>query len=204
MGVATISKLSRDLVQVSEINQFVYCPRRLYYQKFHDTVGSNYELVDGTSRHENTARRGGWTKELYFQSNKYGLHGKIDVVEDGNTLTPIERKRAESGTYFESDELQLAAYCMLLEDNVPESVSVGYIYTFSNDMRHAVRITDWHREQVSEIVSLIQSMTVENIPPLTDNPKKCEACSAREYCMPEETTMLEPEKAKGTGWEIDP
>jgi len=27
-------------------------------------------------------------------------------------------------------------------------------------------------------------MSVDSIPPLTDNPKKCEACSAREYCMP--------------------
>ena len=44
-------------------------------------------------------------------------------------------------------------------------------------------------------------MTVDDIPPLTDNPSKCEACSVREYCMPKETAMLEPEKARGTGWE---
>ncbi len=47
----------------------------------------------------------------------------------------------------------------------------------------------------------MRSMTVDDIPPLTDNPSKCEACSAREYCMPEETARLEPEKARGTGWE---
>jgi len=190
-----------ELVQVQDINQFVYCPRRLYYQTFLDTVGRSYEFVDGRTSHENASRRGGWTNEMYLRSEMHGLHGKIDVIEDDETLTPIERKRAESGSYYESDELQLAGYCMLLEDNIPGSVNVGYIYTESNDQRHTVRIRDWHREQVHEIVSIIDSMTVDNIPPLTDNPSKCEACSVRSYCMPEETARLEPERARGTGWE---
>lgn len=190
-----------ELVQVQDINQFVYCPRRLYYQTFLDTVGRSYELVDGRASHKNASRRGGWTNEMYLRSEAHGLHGRIDVIEDDGTLTPIERKRAESGSYYESDVLQLAGYCMLLEDNVPGSVNVGYIYTESNDQRHTVRIQDWHREQVCEIISIIDSMTVDNIPPLTDIPSKCEACSARSYCMPEETARLEPEKARGTGWE---
>jgi CRISPR-associated exonuclease Cas4 len=44
-------------------------------------------------------------------------------------------------------------------------------------------------------------MSPNDVPPLTDNPKKCEKCSTREYCMPAETAQLEPEKAVGTGWE---
>lgn len=190
-----------ELVQVQEINQFVYCPRRLHYQKFFDTTGKNYELVQGTKQHENKSSRGGWTDEMYLKSKEYGLHGKIDVIEDGDDIVPVEQKRSESGSYFESDELQLAAYCLLLEDNTSGSVNMGYIYTRSNDQRHAVRIGEWHRNQIEEIVSIIQDMTAEDIPPLTDNPEKCEACSARQYCMPMETAMLEPEKAEGTGWE---
>ena len=64
-----------------------------------------------------------------------------------------------------------------------------------------IPITESHREAVRKIVEAIRSMTVENIPPLVDNPKKCEACSARSYCMPAETALLEPDKANGTGWE---
>lgn len=191
-----------NLIQVQDINQFVYCPRREYYQMFLDTVGSNFELTEGRVTHNRSSRRGGWTKELYLKSEKYQLHGKIDVVEeDDDELIPIERKRAESEEYYLSDELQLAAYCLLLEDNINDPVTVGYIYLFSNDTRHAVRITDWHRQQVEEIVSLIRSMSVDNVPPLTDNPNKCDGCSTRHYCMPEETAKLEPEQAEGTGWE---
>jgi len=183
--------LKRDeLVQVGEINQFVYCPRRHYYIKFFDTIGKNYELTEGSVNHEKKSRRGGWTEEMYLRSEKHRLHGKIDVLDENDTLTPVERKRAESGSYFESDELQLAAYCMLLEDNVPGSVNVGYIYTESNRQRHSVRIEDWHREQVEEIVGVILDMTVDDVPPFTDNRAKCEKCSCREYCMPEESEML--------------
>jgi len=191
-----------ELVHVSELQEFVYCPRRHYYQRYHDQIGTPYELVDGRSKHADQADRGGWITERYFKSESHGLHGKIDLVESGDdTLTPVERKRAESGTYYESDEVQLAGYCMLLEDAIGEPVNIGYIYLYSTDERHAIHVTERHRRTVEEIVSRIRSMTVDDIPPLTDNPNKCDACSARNYCMPHETAILEPERAEGTGWE---
>ena len=195
------SSFREELVQVSALNEYVYCPRRFYYQRYQDQIGTPYELVDGRSKHEQQANRGGWITERYFRSDQLGMHGKIDLIEDDDVLTPVERKRAESGEYYPSDEVQLAGYCMLLEDAIGESVNVGYIYLYSTDTRHAIRISEKHRRTVREIISRIEKMTVDDIPPLTDNPSKCEACSAREYCMPEETTMLEPQKARGTGWE---
>ena len=195
------SSFRDELVQVSALNEYVYCPRRFYYQRYQDQIGTPYELVDGRSKHEHQANRGGWITERYFRSDQLGMHGKIDLIEEDDVLTPVERKRAESGEYYPSDEVQLAGYCMLLEDAIDESVNLGYIYLYSTDTRHAIRISEKHRRTVREIISRIETMTVDSIPPLTDNPSKCEACSAREYCMPEETAKLEPEKAVGTGWE---
>lgn len=196
------SSFKDELVYVSALNEYVYCARRFYYQRYHDEIGTPYELVDGRSKHAHQSQRGGWFTERYFRSDELGLHGKIDVVESNDgTLTPVERKRAESGEYYPSDEVQLAGYCMLLEDAIDEPVNVGYIYLYSTDERHAIRITEKHRRTVNEIVSRITSMTVETVPTFTDNPNKCDACSAREYCMPEETAKLEPERVRGTGWE---
>jgi len=197
----TDSTFRDELVQVSALNEYVYCPRRFYYQRYQDQIGTPYELVDGRSKHEHQANRGGWITERYFRSDQLGIHGKIDLIEDDDVLTPVERKRAESGEYYPSDEVQLAGYCMLLEDAIGESINIGYIYLYSTDTRHAIRITEKHRRTVREIISRIETMTVDNIPPFTDNPSKCEACSAREYCMPAETASLEPEKIRGTGWE---
>jgi CRISPR-associated exonuclease Cas4 len=198
----TRSSFREELVHVSALQEFVYCPRRYYYQRYHDQIGTPFELVDGRSKHDAQSRRGDWTRERYLRSESLGLHGKIDVIEsDRGTLTPIERKRAESGDYYASDVIQIAAYCCLLEDSIGESVNVGYIYLYSTDERHAIHITKEHRETVEEIVSRIRSMSVDAIPQLTDNPKKCDSCSARGYCMPAETAQLEPERAQGTGWE---
>jgi len=191
-----------DLVHVSALNEYLYCPRRFYYQRYQDEIGTPYELVDGRSKHENAAHRGNWINERYLCDTSLGLHGKIDIIESGDgVLTPIERKRAESGGYYTNDEIQLAGYCMLLSKAIGEPVNFGYIYLYSTDQRHSVRITEDHRQAVNQIVERIQTMSVDEIPPLTDTPSKCEACSAREYCMPKETAILEPDKAHGTGWE---
>ena len=194
--------MTRELVNVSDLNQYAYCQRRYWYLHFYDTQGRNYERVEGKTIHENQTSRGDWLNELYLESEALGLKGKIDVLDlEGARTVPVERKRAESGDYYRSDELQLAGYCLLLEEHLGEPVREGAIYLYETDQRMHVPITDDHREAVREQVEAMQSMTIESVPPFTDNPSKCEACSVREYCMPAETTKLEPERVVGTGWE---
>lgn len=194
--------MTQELVNVSDLNQYAYCPRRYWYLHFYDTQGRNYERIEGKTTHENQSSRGDWLNELYLESETLGLKGKIDVLDlDGARTVPVERKRAESGDYYRSDELQLAGYCMLLEEHLGEPVREGAIYLYETDQRMHVPITDDHREAVREQVEAIQSMTIDSVPPFTDNPSKCEACSVREYCMPAETATLEPERVVGSGWE---
>lgn len=189
-----------ELVNIGHINQYLYCPRRYYYINYFDTIEMNFYLKDGQLKHQNQSRRGGWIRELYLKSEKLGIHGKIDVLESkniksvGTTLTPIERKRGSS--YHDNDEVQLAAYCMLLEDYLDEPVRMGYLYLFGTNERYAITITDWHREKVLQVVLAIRNMTLDNIPEFVDNPNKCEKCSTVQYCLPEETKMLEREDAK--------
>jgi CRISPR-associated exonuclease Cas4 len=90
---------------------------------------------------------------------------------------------------------------MLLEEHLDQPVRQGAIYLYETDQRMHIPITESHRETVRKQIETMRSLSVDSIPPLTDNPSKCDACSAREYCMPAETARLEPEKARGTGWE---
>jgi CRISPR-associated exonuclease Cas4 len=189
-----------EIVNAGHINQYLYCPRRYYYINYFDTIEMNFFLRDGQLKHENQSRKGGWIREFYIKSEKLGMHGKIDVLESkniksiGTTLTPIERKRGTS--YHDNDEVQLAAYCMLLEDYLGEPVRMGYLYLFGTNERYAITITDWHRNKVREVVQAIRSMRLDRIPDFADNPKKCEKCSTAAYCLPEETRMLQEESAK--------
>ena len=194
--------MSKSLINVSDLNQFSYCPRRYWYLHFFDTQGRNYERVEGTTKHQNQSTRGNWLIELYIESEELGLKGKIDVVdlEDGRTI-PVERKRAESGQYYWSDEVQIAGYCMLLESRIDEPVREGAIYIYETDQRMHVPITERHRDDVRDQIEAMRNLTVNNAPPLVDNTNKCDKCSTREYCLPRETAILEPHQAEGTGWE---
>jgi CRISPR-associated exonuclease Cas4 len=189
-----------ELVNAGHINQYLYCPRRYYYINYFDTIEMNFYLRDGQLKHENQSRKGGWIREFYIKSEKLGMHGKIDVLESkniksiGTTLTPIERKRGSS--YHDNDEVQLAAYCMLLEDYLGEPVKMGYLYLFGTNERYAITITDWHRNKVLDVMEAIRNMSLNKIPDFADNPKKCGKCSTVQYCLPEETRMLEKESTK--------
>lgn len=191
-----------ELVNIGHVNQYLYCPRRYYYINYFDTIEMNFFLKDGQLKHEYQSRRGGWIRELYLKSERLGIHGKIDVLESKNiksvgvTLTPIERKRGTS--YHDNDEVQLAAYCMLLEDYLGEPVRMGYLYLFGTNERYAITITDWHRSKVLQTVTAIREMSLDKIPDFAANPNKCEKCSTVQYCLPEETKMLEGEAEKET------
>jgi len=183
--------MNDELVNVSDLNQYQYCPRRYWYLHFYNTQGRNYYRVEGKTKHENKSTRGGWLDELYLESEPLRLKGKIDVLdlEDGRSV-PVERKRGGSGDYYWNDEVQIAGYCMLLEDNIDEPVREGAIYLYETDQRMHIRITESHRKAVRETVEKMHSMSPDDPPPFTDNPSKCEKCSCREYCMPEESKML--------------
>jgi CRISPR-associated exonuclease Cas4 len=193
--------MTEELLNVSDLNQFAYCPRRYWYLRFFDTQGRNYERTEGQSMHDSQSTRGGWLNELYLEDEELGLKGKIDVLElDGNPI-PIERKRAESGEYYKSDELQLAGYCLLLESHLDEPVREGAIYLYETDQRMHVRITDDLRAAVRDRIEAMRGMDPEEVPPVTENPRKCEDCSTRSYCMPRETLMLEPARIPSEEWE---
>jgi hypothetical protein len=107
-----------DLVNISDLNQYLYCPRRLYYLMFFKTQEINVHLADGRGMHARQGRRGGWYREVYLRSERLGLHGKVDLIDIRNGAVPVERKRGYA--YYENDLVQLAAYAMLLEEHLDE------------------------------------------------------------------------------------
>jgi CRISPR-associated exonuclease Cas4 len=182
------SSLSKEeLINVSAINQYLYCPRRYWYIYFYDTIGENYQFKDGVVKHENKSKKGGWTEEIYLESTEIGLKGKIDILED-EELVPVERKRG--GRYYDNDVMQVAGYCYLLEECTGESVDTGIIYLHENDRRARIPFDRVKKQEVEQIIEEMHEVTPDTPPPFVDNPSKCEKCSCREYCMPEESKML--------------
>lgn len=181
--------MSDQLINVSDLNQYLYCPRRFWYLHFFNTQGKNFYRTDGQIKHANKSERGGWTNEIYLESKKLGLKGKIDVlVEQGTASIPVERKRGDEYGY--NDEIQLTGYCMLLSEYLGEEIREGAIYLYETDQRMHIVISDEQKQKVRDIVKEMRSLTSSEPPSFVDNREKCKKCSCRDYCMPEESRML--------------
>lgn len=178
-----------DMINVSDINQFLYCPRRLYYLQFYQTQGINEFLVDGRKNHSKHGRRGGYIFELYVHSDRFGLHGKIDLIDCSDGMKPVERKRGDR--FFENDVIQLCAYGLLLEEYLEKPVGVGIIYLFGTNRRHEIPLSDSLKDKTIQIIEDIRSMKPEVIPGFANNPNKCTKCSVKLYCLPYESHILE-------------
>jgi len=71
---------------------------------------------------------------------------------------------------------------------------MGYLYIFGTNERYAITITDWHRKHVMQAVNAIRRTTVDRVPDFAQERNKCNKCSTVQYCMLEETELLEGTK----------
>jgi CRISPR-associated exonuclease Cas4 len=189
--------MSDDPVNVSDLNQYLYCPRRLYYLMFYQTQGFNRYLAEGKIFHARHGRRGGWYHEVYLRSDRLGLHGKIDLIDTSHGMIPVEKKRGDR--YYPNDVIQLTAYAMLLSEASGDLVNYGYIYLSGTGRREKIEIEERSRKVVEDTILAIRSLDLSYIPPFCENKRKCSGCSTISYCMPYETLILEPLKGELNG-----
>jgi CRISPR-associated exonuclease Cas4 len=130
-------------------------------------------------------------------SYRLGLSGICDVVEftpspDGVSLpnreglylpAPVEYKRGNEKRDH-SDETQLCAQAMCLEEMLSTSIQHGYLYY--GETRHRVEI-----EFTSELRTLVQDMSAEmhnyfsrGYTPRVKTHKGCRSCSLADICLP--------------------
>jgi len=130
-------------------------------------------------------------------SYRLGLSGVCDVIEftsssDGVRLpnreslylpVPIEYKRGKE-KHNQSDETQLCAQAMCLEEMLSTSISRGYLYY--GETRHRVEI-----EFTAELRTLVQEMSAEmhnyfsrGYTPKVKIHKGCRSCSLADICLP--------------------
>lgn len=132
------------------------------------------------------ADTGHWSEvaKPYF-SQRYRLTGKPDyLVETDDGLAPVEVKRSAAppgGRAFDSHVMQLAAYCLLVEEAHGQSPPHGFI-------RYAdatVQI-DWTaalREQLLETLAAMRvSLPARDATRSHNDPARCAACGVRHAC----------------------
>lgn len=126
-------------------------------------------------------------------SATYGLTGKPDYVLDTKKgLVPVELKPSRVAEQpYESDIMQLAAYCLLLEDDWQETPPYGLLRYRDKTFR-----VEWTAELRQELLDLLDEMRELNAVPAAkgaplpepqhDMTVRCHSCGFRYICFPAE------------------
>jgi CRISPR-associated exonuclease Cas4 len=126
----------------------------------------------------------GVKQEKPLVSESYGLTGRPDyLVRVDEGIVPVEvksTKRPASGAY-DSHIMQLAAYCLLVEEVTGEEVPYGIIRYADAEV-----LIDYTPELRDELVELLDEMSearaAEDVHRSHDDPRRCRGCSMRESC----------------------
>ncbi len=183
-----------DLINVSALNQYTYCPRRCGLIYLESEFSNNIHTARGNAEHERVDRSGYITTHegaraeyaLPVWSERIGLIGKCDVVEFGldGGIYPVEYKHGERKRRI-NDDIQLAAQAMCLEEMTGKTITKGAIYHHGSRHRREVLITKALREQVLITVSAIRVMLDSGKLPPPVNDARCKECSLKEICQPQ-------------------
>ena len=142
-------------------------------------------LPAGTVIYQDT---GNWQEtERPLRSRRYGLVGRPDYLvqtRDGGRsfVVPVEVKsRARPARPYESHILQLAAYCLLVEDNFDAAPPYGLLRYADATLQ--IPYTDELRGRVLEAAAAIrQARRAAEVRRSHGEPRRCAACGYRSAC----------------------
>jgi CRISPR-associated exonuclease Cas4 len=180
-----------DLVMISSLEHYSYCPRQCALIHVEQTFDENLYTLRGRAAHERVDEPVAEFQEgvrveraLPLWSKRLGLIGKADVVEfHGVTPYPVEYKHG-SKRKREHDDLQVCAQAICLEEMTGRAVPRGAIYYHSSRRRREVDFAEVLRAEVELAAMEIRKMLGEKILPPPVNDTRCRHCSLKESCMP--------------------
>ena len=154
-----------DLVMISALEHYSYCPRQCALIHLEQTFDENIYTLQGHMLHERADEeaselRGDVRIEraVPLWSRRLGLVGRADVVEfHGQVPFPVEYKVGPRRKWGH-DDLQLCAQALCLEEMTGQMVPRGAIYHHGSRRRREVAIDEPLRQRVVEAVADIRQM----------------------------------------------
>jgi CRISPR-associated protein Cas1 len=201
----------QELIPVSFLNAFVYCPRRFYLEYVRGMFEDNAHTIEGRSRHHVVDMRGKEARpgikedvihrrSVSFSSVGLGIIGKLDLVEEKEGLPayPVEYKKAKKPKSMEpwlNDRIQLCAQGLLMQENGLPFPEKGSLYYIASRARVEVLFSRELVEETKKVIAQCREVAaVDEIPELAGNRNKCFGCSLNAICLPEEEEVLEGRK----------
>ena len=132
-----------------------------------------------------TTNEEGERQERPLVSRRHGLTGRPDyLVRTREGVVPVEAKstrKPASGVPYDSHLMQLAAYCLLVEDQLGEPVPYGVVRYRDAEVR--VEYTTQLREALLELLEeMREAREADEVHRSHEEPPRCAACSYRDAC----------------------
>lgn len=186
-------------LRVSALHALAYCPRLFYLEEVEELYTQDAAVFAGRRLHvELEESEDGEWQDLYLEDEGLGLRGRVDALRtrDGQ-LIPYEHKRGrcqrgekQEPLAWESDRLQVLAYCCLIEAAQGLAVAEGRIRYHADNVLVKVPVDAAGREQVRQAIARARELRRSSWrPPVTDNERLCGRCSLAPVCLPEEARL---------------
>lgn len=184
-----------DLVMLSALNHYIYCPRRCALIHIEQIWSENLFTAEGRIMHDkadsNKFESRGNVRIDYsvpLRSIRLGLIGKADVVEfhkEGEKWIPfpVEYKRGKP-KIDDCDKVQLCAQAICLEEMLNVEIPEGALFYGQTHHRHDVIFDKTLRLETEEAAKKVHELIESGITPKAEYSKKCKKCSLLEVCLP--------------------
>lgn len=182
-----------NLIQISKINDFIFCPYSIYlhsiYENFSEKTYHDIPQSRGRIRHKNIDIGKYSTAAKFLQgaaiySEEHGLIGKLDIYNK-ETQELIERKYRVK-QIFEGYKYQLYAQKLCLEEQGLQ-VSRMLIHSLADNKRYEIIMSN---DDITAFFNLISEMRIFSLEDFRGgvSPNKCLNCIYSTLCEHADTT----------------
>ena len=189
-----------DLVMISALQHFLFCPRQCALIHIEQQWSENRLTAEGRILHERVHTAGKESRrrlrveyDVPIRSLRLGVTGRADIVEfhlqeDGAWLPlPVEYKRGRPKK-DDSDRVQLCAQAMCLEEMLGCIVPEGALYYGEKKRRTAVVFDSALRQTAMETAESVHGLLAAGGTPPPRYDSRCESCSFLPLCLPRVAT----------------
>lgn len=182
------------------LHALAYCPRLFYLEEVEEIRVADRRVFAGRELHASIAdATEGAAESLDLECPELGLVGRLDCLRrrDG-ALVPYEHKRGRcqrgdegEADAWRSDRIQVAAYAMMLEEALGETVGEGRIHYHRDNVTVRVPVDEDTRRAVHDAIASARRLREStDRPPVAGNERLCTRCSLAPVCLPEESRRL--------------
>ena len=182
-----------QLVPISALQHFVFCPRQCAYIHTEMVWDANYLTALGDNLHERvhsneieTRKNIRTERSVQVSSDKLGITGKLDLLEIGKTpfsLTPVEYKKGKPKV-SDCDRVQLCAQVLCLEEMREVQIDRAAFWYWQVRKREWVNIDEQLRKTTVGTIKQTRDLLNSQMLPKAVYKTGCKSCSFIDRCQP--------------------